>query len=312
MILSVSRRTDIPAFYSEWFFNRLKEGFVYVRNPMYPKQVSRIELNTKSIDCIVFWTKDPKEMLLKLDELSEYEFYFHFTLNPYGKNIETNLPRFEDRIQTFIDLSDRIGKERVIWRYDPIILTNEIGVQYHVEMFDKIANILKNHTTSVVISILDNYQKIRKRMNTVENRNITSSEIESIAISLKKTSDMYGLKITSCAEDIDLSPYGINPGKCIDDQLISKLLGQEIKIQKDKNQRGVCGCVESIEIGAYNTCLHNCKYCYANFDEDTVSDRNQQHNVDSPFLFGGMHDDDKITERKFKIYKSESHQISLF
>jgi len=312
MILSVSRRTDIPAFYSDWFIKRLKEGYVCVRNPMYPKQVSRIELNPDTVDCIVFWTKNPKAMLSKLDALSEYEFYFQYTLNPYGKDIETNLPLIEDRIQTFIDLSEQIGKERVIWRYDPILITNEIGLQYHIEMFDKIASALKNHTTSVVISILDNYRKIRKRMKAINSLDITPSEIEQIAVTFKKLSYIYGLRISSCAEDIDLRPFGINPGKCIDDQLISKLLGQEITIPKDKNQRGVCSCVESIEVGMYNTCLHNCKYCYANYDEETVAERYHQHDVNSPFLYGNASSDDKITERKFKIYKSETSQMTLF
>lgn len=312
MILSVSRRTDIPAFYSDWFIKRLKEGYVCVRNPMYPKQVSRIELNPDTVDVIVFWSKNPKVMLSKLDALNEYEFYFQYTLNPYGKDIETNLPLIEERIQTFIDLSEQIGKDRVIWRYDPILITNEIGVEFHIDMFDKIASLLKNHTTSVVISILDNYQKIRKRMEAINSFSITPSEIEQIAVAFKKISYMYGLKISSCAEDIDLRPFGINPGKCIDDQLISKLLGQQISIPKDKNQRGVCGCVESIEIGAYNTCLHNCKYCYANYDEEAVEERYRQHDVNSPFLYGNGSSDDKITERKFKIYKSQMSQLTLF
>lgn len=312
MILSVSRRTDIPAFYSDWFLNRLKEGYVCVRNPMYPKQVSRIELNSKTIECIVFWTKNPKDMLKKLDAFSEYQYYFQYTLNPYDQGIETNVPACNDRIQTFIDLSERIGKERVIWRYDPIIITSEIGVQYHIGMFEKIASELCNHTSSVVISILDNYQKIRRRMRAIESRNPNTSEIESIATSFKRIADSYGMKISTCAEDIDLKPYSINPGKCIDDELISKILGQSITIPKDKNQRGVCGCVESIEIGAYNTCLHNCIYCYANYEEETVANRYKQHDVDSPFLFGNKSDDDKITERKFKVYRSDSSQILLF
>jgi len=311
MIISASRRTDIPAFYSTWFFNRLKEGFVCVRNPMNPKQVSRIELSKDTIDCIVFWTKNPLEMLPKLDLLKDYNFYFQYTLNPYSNDIEVNLPAFEQRLQTFINLSTKIGKERVVWRYDPIIIARDIDVQFHITMFDEMAKILKDYTNTVIISILDNYKKIKRRLQSIEVRDISAEEVELIATSFKNIADKYNLKILSCAEDIDLRPYGINPGKCIDDQLISKLLGQEIKIPKDKNQRAICGCVESIDIGAYNTCLNNCKYCYANYDESIVRDNCLKHDENSPFLFGTGRDDDKISDRKIKIYKAKEEQLSF-
>jgi len=159
MIISVSRRTDIPAFYSDWFFKRLEEGFVLVRNPMNPQQVSKVSLSKAVVDCFVFWTKNPKSMLEKLPLLAGYDYYFQFTLNPYDQEIEVNLPKKAEIIKTFIELSNLIGKDRVIWRYDPILLTDKITIGDHLEYFNILAGQLGDYTRKCVISFLDQYQK---------------------------------------------------------------------------------------------------------------------------------------------------------
>ena len=311
MILSASRRTDIPAFYSDWFLNRIKDGFLYVRNPMNPKQVSQVNLSPELIDAIVFWTKDPKALMNRLDELDRYKYYFQYTLNAYPQNIESNISHLEDRLDTFLNLSKKIGRDKVIWRYDPVFLTDTIGVKYHKDNFEQISNRLKNHTDTVVISIVDKYRKISKNMDFVKFREFEEEELEELMVFFKKTSETLGLNIQSCSEELDIAKYGIKAGKCIDDVLISKLTGNTINFKKDKNQRVVCGCVESVDIGAYNTCSHQCKYCYANYSNYVVKNNIGKHDKYSPFLIGQSMEGDKITIRKVATVKSIAIQTTF-
>lgn len=168
MILSVSRRTDIPNYYSEWFYNRIKEEFLYVRNPMNPHQISKIDLSPDVVDCIVFWTKNPEPMINRLDELAAYHYYFQFTLTGYGKEIECNVPHKRERmIPVFQELSKRIGKQKVIWRYDPIIFTKTYTPEYHLKAFEQIAMALRGYTEKCVISFVDVYAKNKKNMKSI-------------------------------------------------------------------------------------------------------------------------------------------------
>lgn len=310
LILSVSRRTDIPAFYSEWFFNRIKEGYLLVRNPMNSHQVSRINLDPSAIDCIVFWTKNPRPMMNRLSELKAYNFYFQFTLNSYDNTIELNVPKKKYLMDTFIELSEKIGKERVVWRYDPILLSDRFDKEYHCQWFEYLAERLRNYTNKCVISFLDMYSKTKRNLKDIELMPIDTSDMIEIASEFSRIANKYGLVIETCAEDIDLDECGIKHGKCIDDNLISKIIGKEIAIAKDPNQRENCGCVKSIDIGAYNTCKHHCLYCYANFNEKMVYKNVQLHRADSPLLFGELEENDRVVDRKM-----ESHvdgQISFF
>lgn len=298
MILSVSRRTDIPAFYSEWFFNRLKEGFVYVRNPMSIHQVSKVVLKPEVIDCIVFWSKNPKPMLARLDELKDYMYYFQFTINPYDKGMEMGVPRKEGIISTFKELSERIGPKRVIWRYDPILLTESMGVDYHVRYFGEIAKRLVDYTDTCVISFVDLYQKTQRNLKDTTAREPSRNEMVEIAGKLSAIAKKYGITIQTCAEEIELESVGIKHGKCIDSALIEDLLSVKLVVCKDPNQRKECGCVQSIDIGEYNTCAHGCKYCYANFKDGVVAANRVVHDPHSPLLIGNLGPDDKVTERK--------------
>lgn len=298
MILSVSRRTDIPAFYSEWFFNRIKEGFVYVRNPMNIHQVSRIKLSPDVIDCIVFWSKNPRPMLNRLHELDGYMYYFQFTINTYDMGIEQNVPTKNGIIETFKELASRIGPERVIWRYDPIILSENITLDYHIRYFEEIARRLQGHTKTCVISFLDLYKKTERNLKNTSARELTESEMIKIATHISLIAHRYGITVQSCAEKIELNCISIRHGHCIDNVLIEDLLGVKLVVSKDKNQRSECGCVQSIDIGEYNTCSHNCKYCYANFNGQRVHEKVRLHDPNSPLLIGNIKPDDKITERK--------------
>lgn len=298
MILSVSRRTDIPAFYSEWFFNRMKEGFVYVRNPMNIHQVSKVLLSPDVIDCIVFWSKNPGPMLSRLDELKDYMYYFQFTVNPYDKGLELGVPRKEGIINTFKELSEKIGPKRVIWRYDPILLTDSMGIDYHVRYFEEIAKRLAGFTDTCVISFVDLYKKTQRNLQDTSAREPSLKEMADLATKLFFIASRYGIKIQTCAEEIALESVGIKHGKCIDNALIEDLLGVKLVVDKDPNQRKECGCVQSIDIGEYNTCAHGCKYCYANFKDGVVAKNRMAHDPNSPLLIGALGTDDKVSERK--------------
>lgn len=304
MIISASRRTDIPAFYADWFYNRIKDGYVYVRNPMNIHQISKISLSPDVVDCIVFWTKNPKPMLTRIDELKDYKYYFQFTLNSYAKDIEPNVPsKDKDVINTFLQLSKKIGSERIIWRYDPIFISGKYSLDYHIKYFEKLAQILKGNFNKCVISFVDIYKKNIKNFKENDIREPSIEEIHRIAKSFSEISIKYDFKINTCAEEIDLSMYGIGHGKCIDDKLIEQLCGCKLTINKDKNQRDICGCVDSIDIGMYNTCIHKCKYCYANYSMKVVEENYSKYNSISPLLCSCLTDDDKITPRHVESFK---------
>lgn len=297
MILSVSRRTDIPAFYLEWFFNRLKEGYALVRNPMNYHQVSRVILTPSVVDCIVFWTKDPTNILEKLDLLSEYKYYFQITINGYDKKIERSVPSKSIIIDSFKRLSNKIGKERTIWRYDPIILTDEIDIKYHYKYFEALASRLEGYTNRCIISFVDLYKKSERNMRSINKKPMDNEKMLEIGRGLSDIANKYNLKIEACSEPVDLSAAGIEHAKCIDDRLISDIFGQRINLKKDKNQRDICGCAASIDIGAYNTCKHGCLYCYANYSDKTVQNNILNHDPHSPMLVGNIEPGDKITDR---------------
>jgi hypothetical protein len=286
MILSASRRTDIPSWYSEWFFNRLREKYVLVRNPMNVHQVSEISLNLELVDCIVFWSKNPRPMLDKLHLLDAYPFYFQFTLNSYTQDIETGLPRKREIIDTFKALSDKIGAHRVLWRYDPILLNETYTVAYHVENFGKIARALKGYTEKVTISFIDFYSKIAKSLAPFRIMQTSDDDKRTIARHLSGIAYENGFLMDTCAEDIDLEGFNITHARCIDDRLIERITGCKLKVEKDKTQRLLCGCAASVDIGAYNSCSNGCLYCYANYSHTVVAENRAKHNPLSPLLIG--------------------------
>lgn len=303
MILSASRRTDIPAFYSDWFFERIIDKEIYVRNPINKNQVSILKINPEVVDCIVFWTKNPKDMILKLNKLKDYNYYFQFTINSYSKDIEENLPQKIFLIDEFKKLSDLIGSDRIIWRYDPIILTPRYTVDYHIEYFQKIAYKLKGYTKKSVISFLDHYKKIEKnlfKINSVEISDINKKKIGKYFSEIGKS---LNIDIETCAENFSLDEYGINNSSCIDRKLIEKIIGYELKIKKDLNQRKECGCIESIDIGAYNSCMNGCLYCYANNSKNSIDLNIRKYNKNSKLIIGDIESKDKIYVKKLESNK---------
>lgn len=318
MILSVSRRTDIPTYYSEWFFNRIKEGFLYVRNPMNYHQVSRIDLSPQVVDCIVFWTKNPQPMLERLGELKDYTYYFQFTLTGYGKDMEAGIPDKEKAmIPAFQELATKIGKEKVIWRYDPIIFSEKYSTAYHLETFEKYAALLAGYTEKCVVSFVDIYEKNKKNMEASGSVRLGREALQAFA---KKIADMArenGMAMATCAEAVDLKACGIEHNHCIDQELIERLTGHRIKAKKDQAQRRECGCIESVEIGTYNTCRNGCGYCYANFSPAAVRANCRLYDVHSPLLCGEpIGSRDKVTQRRAVSLKGEPvggpKQMSIF
>ena len=295
MILSVSRRTDIPANYADWFINRVHDGYLYVRNPMYPEKVSKITI-TKDV---IFWSKNPKPMIPYLDELKVYPYYFQFTITGYGKEVEPGLPEKLELLKTFVELAEKIGKERMVWRYDPIFFTPDYSIEFHKEVFERFAATLEGNTNRCVISFLDLYGHITAKMNALGARIPIKEEMREITRTFSKIAAAHGMELETCAEKIDLSEEGVRYGHCIDKEFIENPIGYRLTGGKDKGQRTECGCMESIDIGKYNTCFHGCKYCYADTEVGVVSGY-LHYDVDSPFLCDKLRETDLVTERKMK------------
>ncbi|WP_320935382.1 DUF1848 domain-containing protein [Bacteroides nordii] len=311
MIISASRRTDIPAFYSDCFFYRIKERYVLVPNPYNSKMISRISLDPAVVDCIVFWSKNPAPMLEKLDKLKDYNYYFQFTLNPYGPDIENHLPAISKRIDTFKRLSDRIGKEKVIWRYDPVLTNETYTPGFHKEKFAEIAYELKEHTEKCMLGFIDHYQHIRTAVGQFNIQPLLKADIEEMAVSFKKTVDTCSIQLDTCTVKVDLTHLGIPGGLCIDNQLVERIAGYPISVRKDKNQRDICRCAESIDIGTYESCLNGCIYCYAiKGNYNTVKYNLNKHDKNSPMLVGEQQEDDIVKERLVKSLRND--QFSLF
>jgi DNA repair photolyase len=278
----------------------LNEGFLYVRNPFNAHQISKVNLTPDEIECIVFWTKNPKEFLKRIhivDELG-FKYYFQFTVTSYDSSIEEQVPKKKEIIDTFIELSEKIGSEKVIWRYDPILITEKFNIEYHVKWYDYLASNLKNHTNKCIISFVDMYKKCERNLKEIKVEKVSNENKKNFAQELSRISKLNGLVLETCAEELELQREGISHGKCIDDTLIEQIIDSKISISKDKTQRQACGCVTSIDIGSYNTCMHGCKYCYANFSKHAVEKNCSLHDKLSPLLTGHITGKEKITERK--------------
>jgi hypothetical protein len=271
MIISASRRTDIPAYYSDWFFERLRAGRAIARNPFNPKQGRVVPLDAGEVGGFVFWSKNPQPMIGRLHRLGGYPYYFQYTLNAYGSEIEP-APPLDARLETLRRLSGLIGPKRVVWRYDPILLNETYTESWHADAFCRLAAALGGHVGRVVISFLDIYGSIAKILRKYGIEAVGEEQMRSVASAIAPIALSAGMKIEACAESADLSPYGITRGRCIDADLLGEIaagcgLSGHVKAPapKDRNQRPECGCARSVDIGAYGTCRCGCIYCYARY-----------------------------------------------
>ncbi|HDR16984.1 MAG TPA: DUF1848 domain-containing protein, partial [Desulfobacteraceae bacterium] len=270
MIISASRRTDIPAFYTKWFINRLKEKFCLVQNPFKRSSFNRVSLDPRDVDVIVFWTRNARPLLTHLPELDRlgYRYYFHYTVTGNPPFLDPCCPGPEEALQTFQKLATDIGTDKVIWRYDPIVLTAETDEKFHREMFEFLASRLRGFTKRVMVSLVQVYRKNRSRLRQAGNRgsiliDLSTKGLENLMQSLSSIAAENSIEIFSCAQENDMSHLGIKTGRCIDPDLIERLFDLHVSRRKDPGQRRACRCAVSRDVGAYDTCIYGCRYCYA-------------------------------------------------
>ncbi len=305
-------RTDIPAFYSEWFINRIKAGFVLVRNPYNPVQVTRYSLSPDVVDLISFCTKNPSPMLDKMDHLTPYGQYWFVTITPYGKDIEPNVPDKQKVMDDFKRLSDCVGIDSIGWRYDPILVDSSHSVQWHIGKFEEMAKTLSGYTKTCVISFIDIYKKVEK--NFPQARAVSHQDKMTIGKAFIEIAGNYGMTIRPCAEGTDLAPYGADCSGCMTVKTYETALHSNLTVpKKSKNQRnGECACLLGTDIGAYDTCGHLCRYCYANTDPDLVKENMRKHDPNSPFLLGNLNPEDVIHEADQRSWIDRQMRLDIF
>jgi hypothetical protein len=292
MIINTGQRTDIPAFYAEWFANRLREGVVCVRNPYNPSQVSRYRLDPTVVDVIGFCTKDPTPMFPYMDLLKNYGQYWFVTITPYGRDMEPNVPDKHRLLEDFKRLSEQVGVNAIGWRYDPILLSERYTTAYHLRAFETMASALEGYTQTAVISFIDLYPKVRR--NFPEAREVRAEERIRLGKALIEIASTHGMIVKPCAEGDELAPYGADCGGCMRLGDYEKAIGKKLSAPKRKGTRAGCACYLACDIGAYNTCKHLCKYCYANAEPTRVLTQSRLHDPRSPFLIGNYRDGDVI------------------
>ncbi len=309
MILHTGMRTDIPAFYSEWFVNRLREGYVMVRNPYNPVQVTKYRISPDVVDVIVFCTKNPAPFFPYMDILKEYGQYWFVTITPYGKDIEPKVPKKENVIESFKILSEKVGINSIGWRYDPIFISKEYSTERHINDFENIASNLSGYTNTCVISFIDLYKKVLR--NFPEVKEVKRSERIELVKEFVRIGNKYGMVIKSCAEGMELESYGVDCSGCMTVSVFEKAIDCSLDVPSIKGARTECGCLLGCDIGAYNTCGHLCRYCYANYDADTVMCNTKKHNPKSPLLIGDLTETDVIHEAKQKSWKNMQLRLLL-
>ena len=309
MIISTGMRTDIPAFYAKWLENRLKQGFVYVRNPYYNHQVTKYVLNPKVVDCICFCTKNPSPILPYLDgELSKYRQFWFVTITPYDKDLEPNVPNKFKVIESFKEISKRVGLNGIGWRYDPIFYGAGFDKEKHIEEFTKLATALKGYTSFCVISFLDLYEKVKRNAPEIYPPN-KQEQLELVA-EMVKIAKNNGMQLRACCEGTYLSQVGAEVSGCQTKEVLERAIGVNLIVPNKKGVRASCNCVLGHDIGEYNTCGHLCKYCYANSNKQAVLKNIKNHNPNSPFLIGEKEPEDVITQAKQESFIN--NQISFF
>ena len=308
MIINTGMRTDIPAFYSQWFLNRIREGYVYVRNPYYRNQVTKYLLNPTVVDCLAFCTKNPHPLLAHLNELEQFHQFWFVTITPYGKDIEPNVPNKKQVIYDFKILSKHLGKEAVALRYDPILINEQFDVDRHIQCFAKLLHELKGYTEDCTISFIDMYEKVKR--NAPDLRPPTKEEQIALAKAFSQIGKQNHITVHACCEKEFLKEYGLDVTGCMRKEIIEKAIQNKLDAPKNDRKRMACNCLLGNDIGAYNTCMHLCKYCYANANQELVKENCKKHHSNSPFLIGELEPDDKITEAKQQSWVNP--QMSLF
>ena len=309
MIISASRRTDIPAFHSEWFFNRLREGYSIVTHHSASGIYHRVPLTPDVVDCIVFRTKNPAPMLIRLDELRDHNYLFNITMNPYGREMETNLPGLHDRVQVYKKLANKIGPLRMIWRYDPIFLSPKYDMYFHRRAFEYLCRELQGTSYKCMIGFIIHHGFVARRIDALDVKRRENDDILALGEMLGEIAGRYGHKIETCATDIDLDEYGITHGACVERKQIEEIVGYGFDKVKEKYLRPHCNCMESVDIGHYSTCDNGCLYCYATPEKTNMSVDPLSPSIDPGFDTRKI-SADKILDVEARLFRAS--QMSLF
>lgn len=294
MILNVSGRTDIVAFYTDWFMNRYREGFFDVRNPFYKQQVSRIYV--EDVDAILFCTKNPIPIIPYLKEI-EKPILFHVTLTPYKSDIEPGVPDKRKIVEAIKEISKIVGIYNIYIRYDPIFISDKYTIEYHIKAFNHLCELLNGYIKHFIVSFIDDYKNVRKNMKSIRYRNFTENDYKVIGESFSLSAKKNNMTVQTCFEERNLTEYGFKKGECLSHTLAFKLTGKTNFKSWTARKGGNCNCVQMVDIGAYNTCSHFCKYCYANYDEKIVKENVIKHDKNSSLLIGKLEEDDIIKRR---------------
>lgn len=309
MIINASGRCDICAYFSEWFMNRIREGYVMVRNPYNPSAVSKYFLSPDVVDSIVFCTKNPVPMIKYIDEIKRFHPYFFVTITPYGKDIEPNVPDKRRIMEGLCAISRKLSRHNVCWRYDPIFITEKYNIDYHINAFEKMSAVIGKYIDECVISFIDLYAKTRR--NFPQAKTVTAEEKEILAKELSCIAKENRFVLKTCAENGNFAQYGIKQGSCMAKETLEKAVGAKLFDMKNDNARKYCGCMPSRDIGAYNACMHGCRYCYANYDMKTVAENFKRHDPKSPLIIDHLREDDIVTASVQKSFVKQQIEIDI-
>lgn len=301
MIINTGGRTDTVQYYTDWLMRRFEEGYALTRNPLFPTKVNRYELDPKVVDCVVFCSKNYQPILPRLHEITDrFNTYFHYTITAYGRDIEPGVPPIDESMATLIELSQLMGRQRVSWRYDPVLLTRDYTIQRHLETFDRMARVLAPHIDRCIFSFVEMYKKLR--FNMPELIPLSVEGMDELARGLGSIAATYGMRIQTCGTNGDFSRYGIQSSGCMTLDILGEANGVAFKNRKHKGMRQGCHCIESRDIGAYDTCLNGCKYCYANQTPQKAIENYKLHDPASPLLLGQVCPDDTVTQGVQKTF----------
>ncbi len=311
MIINTGSRTDTVQYYTEWLLKRFEEGFVYSRNPLFPNKVTKYELDPEVLDCVIFCSKNYEPILPHIKLISDrFNTYFHYTITAYGKDIEPNVPSIDESIETLIKLSEIIGKHRIAWRYDPILLTEKYTKDVHYETFEYMTEKISPHIDRCIFSFVEMYKKLKTNMPEIILLN--QNDKNEIAKNIGGIAKKYGMIIQTCATNGNYEQYGIKPSGCMTSEILGNANNVTFKKIRHSGTRHDCNCMENRNIGDYDTCPNGCKYCYANQNPEIALENYKKHKPDCDMILGNLKETDEVNQSVQKSFLLRSVQQKLF
>ncbi|MBQ7567651.1 DUF1848 domain-containing protein [bacterium] len=295
MILNTGARTDTVQYFTPWLLKRFAEGYVLTRNPLFPHKVTCYELTPDTIDCVVFCSKNYKPILPRLHEITErFNTFFHYTITAYGRDMEPGVPSIAESIATLKELEKQVGAQRICWRYDPVLLNDKYTMQTHRETFASMAAQLAGHVNRCIFSFVEIYRKVE--VNMPELLPLSTAQREDIAAMLGEIAQRHGLYIQTCGTNGDYRRYGVHASGCMTLDMLGEANGLRFRSLKHKGSRQGCHCIETHDIGAYDTCPNGCRYCYANRNPRKAAANYKLHDPDSPLMLGSVGPEDEVKQ----------------